>query len=125
MAPKILVIDDERYIRELIRMHLEIAGYEVQLALDAIVGGRFLQAGYRPDLIVLDIEMPHMSGLEFIKAVKSDAATSSLPIIVVSARDEAEPEAIALGAAEFLRKPVRSDALLGAVAKYVDGRVPV
>ena len=125
MRPKILVIDDERYIRELIRMHLEMAGYEVQLALDAIVGGRFLLAGYRPDLIVLDIEMPHMSGLEFIKAVKSDAATSSLPIIVVSSRDEAEPEAMALGAAEFLRKPVRSDALLGAVAKYVDGRVPV
>lgn len=125
MAPKILVIDDERFIRELIRMHLEMAGYEVQLALDAIVGGRFLRAGYRPDLIVLDIEMPHMSGLEFIKAVKADAATSSLPIIVVSSRDEAEPEAMALGAVEFLRKPVRSDALLGAVAKYVDGRVPV
>lgn len=125
MRPKIMVIDDERYIRELIRLHLEMAGYEVLLALDAVVGGRFLLAGYRPDLIVVDIAMPHMSGLEFIKAVKADAATSSIPIIVVSSRDEAEAEAKELGAAEFLKKPVRSDSLLGAVAKYVDGRVPV
>lgn len=120
-----MVIDDERYMRELMRLHLEMAGYEVLLALDAVVGGRFLLKGYRPDVIVVDIEMPHMTGLEFIKAVKSDAATSSVPIIVVSSRDDAEAEARELGAAEFLAKPVRADALLGTVAKYVDGRVPL
>lgn len=122
---KILVIDDERYMRDLMRLHLEMAGYEVQLAFDAVVGGRFLLAGYRPDLILVDIEMPHMTGLEFITAVKSDAATSSIPIIVVSSRDDAELEAKELGAVEFLAKPVRADQLLGTVANYVEGRVPL
>ena len=125
MPAKILVIDDERYMRDLMRLHLEMAGYEVLLALDAVVGGRFLLAGYRPDLILVDIEMPHMTGLEFITAVKSDAATSSIPIIVISSRDDAGPEAKQLGAVEFLAKPVRADQLLGTVANYVEGRVPL
>jgi chemosensory pili system protein ChpA (sensor histidine kinase/response regulator) len=125
VSAKILVIDDERFMRDLMRLHLEMAGYEVMLAYDAVVGGRFLLAGYRPDLILVDIEMPHMSGLEFITAVKSDPATASIPIIVVSSRDDAELEAKQMGAAEFLTKPVRADQLLGAVANYIEGRVPL
>lgn len=124
MGAKILVIDDEHYMRELMQLHLEHAGYEVLLAEDAVVGGHLLLT-QRPDLILIDIEMPYMTGLEFVKAVKSDAATSSVPIIFVSSREDAELEARQLGAVSFLTKPVRADHLLATVAKYTDGRVPL
>lgn len=122
MGAKILVIDDESYMRELMGLHLEMAGYEVLLAEDAIVGGYLLLA-QRPDLVLVDIEMPYMTGLEFVKAVKSDQGTASIPIIFCSSRDNFELEGKQLGAVAFLTKPVRADHLLNTVAKYAGGRV--
>lgn len=122
---KILVMDDDECMRELMRLHLVNAGYEVILAEDAVVAGHML-VKHQPNLILADIEMPFMDGLEFVQAVKSDPALSSIPVIFVTSRADAEHIGRQLGAVAFLTKPVFADRLLTAVAKHVEGgRQPI
>src|SRR5688572_2997783 len=116
----ILVIDDDEYMRDLLRLHLSNAGYEVLLAEDAVVAGHSLLR-QRPDLILLDVEMPFMNGLEFATALKADPAVSDIPVVFVSSRDDCEDRAKELGARAFLRKPLFADHLLATVAGYVEG----
>ena len=125
MATTILVMEDEELMRELLRMHLSNAGYEVLLAEDAVVAGH-LVLRQRPDLILADIEMPFMDGLEFVELLKADEALSRIPVIFVSSRSDFEDRCKELGAVAFLKKPVLVDPLLAAVAKHVDGgRIPL
>ena len=72
MAAKILVVDDDESLCELLRMHLAAAGYEVSTAPDAISAG-YQVLNHPPDLILSDINMPHMDGFEFVAALKSDS----------------------------------------------------
>src|SRR5438270_12351801 len=69
----VLVVDDDPSIRDLLRIHLGNAGYRVLLAEDAIVGGHML-VKEPPDLLLLDLDMPYMTGLEFLQALRSDNA---------------------------------------------------
>ena len=124
MAATILVMDDDQSMRELLRLHLSNAGYKVLLAEDAIDGGHLLLR-QRPDLVLADIEMPFMDGLEFLRAVKADRTTRSVPVIFVTVRVEAEAQAKKLGAAAFLTKPLFLPELLSTVAQHVEGRVAV
>ena len=120
MSATILVIDDDEYMRTLLSLHLSNAGYQVLVAEDAIVAGH-LVVRRRPDLILVDIEMPFMTGLEFMKALKADPEVSDIPVIFVSSRDDFEDEAKKLGAGAYLKKPVLADRLLAAVARQVEG----
>jgi two-component system, chemotaxis family, sensor kinase CheA len=114
----ILVVDDDECARELLYLHLSNAGYEVLLAEDAIIAGHILLER-RVALLVTDIEMPFMDGLELVQAIRNDPSVSSMPVIFVSSRWEHEGRARELGAVAFLRKPVPADQLLAAVAKHV------
>lgn len=114
----ILVMDDDAYMRELMGLHLSNAGYEVLVAEDAIVAGH-LVLQKSPDLVVADIEMPFMNGLEFIQALKSDPSVSHIPVIFVSSRDDLEDLAKSFGGIAFLKKPVLADRLLAAVAQQI------
>jgi DNA-binding response OmpR family regulator len=126
MAPKmpatILVMDDDECMRELLRLHLSHAGYEVLVAEDAVVAGHLLLQE-RPDLVLADIEMPFMDGLEFVQAVKADDATKSVPVIFVTGRVDGESRARELGAAAFLTKPLLVTELLSTVARQIERRV--
>ena len=113
-----MVVDDDEFVRELLYLHLSSDGYEVFLAEDAIVAGHFLLER-RVDLLVTDIEMPFMDGLELVQAIRSDPSVSSIPVIFVSSRWEHEGQARELGAVAFLRKPVLADQLLATVAEHV------
>ena len=120
MAAKILVVDDDESLRELLRMHLASAGYEVSTAPDAI------SAGYQvlknpPDLIVSDVGMPHMDGFEFVAAMKSDATLPKIPVIFLTSMEDGDGRGKELGAVGYLTKPVRADRLLELVAKNVPG----
>jgi DNA-binding response OmpR family regulator len=119
MAHSVLVVDDDGYMRDLLRLHLCAAGYEVAVAEDAVVAGHLLLT-QRVDLILVDIEMPYMSGLEFVRAVKSEATVCSIPVVFVTAHGEYEERGIELGAVAYLRKPLRAEDLLPVVAKHVN-----
>jgi DNA-binding response OmpR family regulator len=120
MAAHILVVDDDESIRELLRLHLGSAGYEVDTAEDAIV------AGYKvlrrpPDLIIADVNMPHMSGFEFVAALKADKSVPYIPVIFLTSMDDGDHRGKELGAVGYILKPVRSDRLLALVAEHVAG----
>ena len=118
---RILVVDDDESMRDLLRLHLSNAGYEVMLAEDAIVAGHLVLRN-PPDLIIADVEMPHMDGFQFVEALKAEPAVSSIPVIFLTVRADAETRGRALGAAGYLPKPLRADRLLATVAAHVRGR---
>ena len=120
MAAKILVVDDDESLRELLRMHLAAAGYEVSTAPDAISAGYHVLK-HPPDLILTDVNMPHMDGFEFIAALKSDSTLPSIPVIFLTSVEEGDHRGKELGAVGYLTKPVRADRLLEMVAKHVPG----
>lgn len=120
----ILVMDDDAYMRELMGLHLSNAGYDVLVAEDAIVAGH-LVLQKSPDLVVADIEMPFMNGLEFVQALRSDPSVSHIPVIFVSSRDDLEDLAKSFGAMAFLKKPVLADQLLAAVAQQLSAAITV
>ena len=120
MAATILIVDDDASIRDLLRMHLSAAGYEVQVAPDAIAAG-YIVLRSPPDLIISDINMPHMDGFEFVAALKADTTLPRIPVIFLSSYDEGDDRGKALGAVGYLTKPVRADRLLQMVAKHVPG----
>jgi DNA-binding response OmpR family regulator len=120
MAARILVVDDDENIRELLRLHLTAAGYEVELAADAIVAGyRVLKSP--PDLIITDISMPHMDGFEFVAALRADATLPRVPVIFLTSVEDGDARGRDLGAVGYVLKPVRSDRLLSLVAQHVPG----
>ena len=121
--PAILVIDDDRIVRSLVRLHLANAGYTVTEAEDAIEGGN-LALKEMPDLIVCDVDMPYMNGYEFVAALKSDALTQQIPVLFLSVRDDVAEHAARLGAAAYLRKPVTADRLLEVVDLYAARPLP-
>jgi EAL domain-containing protein (putative c-di-GMP-specific phosphodiesterase class I)/CheY-like chemotaxis protein len=121
--PKILVVDDDESMRELVRLHLANAGYDVVLAENAIVAGHLLRRS-PPDLIVADVEMPYMDGFQFAAAVKADPAISAIPVIFLTVRSDAEVRGKQLGAAGYLAKPLRADRLLATVAEHLRVAAP-
>ena len=120
MAATILVVDDDESIRELLRLHLSAAGYEVNCAEDAIAAG-YLVLRSPPDLIISDINMPHMDGFEFIAALKADKTIPDIPVIFLTSVEEGEHRGKQLGAVGYITKPVRADRLLQLVAKHIPG----
>jgi len=120
MAARILVVDDDRSLRDLIGMHLRSAGYEVEVAEDAIVAGyKVLERA--PDLIVCDVNMPYMDGFEFVGALKGDTTLPYIPVIFLTSREDGDLRGNELGAVAYLVKPVRVDSLLQVVAQHLPG----
>ncbi|MCA9886522.1 MAG: response regulator transcription factor [Anaerolineae bacterium] len=109
----VLVVDDERPLRDFVRRNLDIRGYQVRMAgngLEALA--EFRQSNI--DLVVLDLMMPHMDGLETIRRIRQ---TSDVPIIVLSAMDEEDDKirALQLGADDYLTKPFGVGELLARI----------
>lgn len=114
--PKILVAEDEKDIRELIGFTLRFAGLDVTLAkngIEAIEQAAQLQ----PDLIMLDVRMPKMTGYEACRVLKSNPDTSNIPIVILSAKgQEGEiQEGIESGADHYIVKPFAPDELTNQV----------
>jgi CheY-like chemotaxis protein len=110
--PKILVAEDERDIRELIGFTLRYAGLEVILTSNGVEAVE-RAAEEQPDLIMLDVRMPKMTGYEACRALKDDPETSDIPIVFLSAKgQEVEiEEGLASGALEYIVKPFAPDEL--------------
>ena|SRR5882762_6442641 len=121
----ILVIDDDASLRDLLRIHLSAAGYDVVVAPDAIAAG-YLVLRSPPDLIITDVNMPHLDGFEFIEALKADTALPRIPVIFLTSHEEGDLRGKDLGAVGYVTKPIRADKLLAIVAQNVTGgRTPI
>jgi two-component system alkaline phosphatase synthesis response regulator PhoP/two-component system response regulator VicR len=82
---KILVVDDERHIVRLVQVNLERQGYQVVSAFDGREALKKVESE-RPDLIVLDVMMPHMDGFEVLKRLKSEDKTKDIPVVMLTAK---------------------------------------
>jgi two-component system phosphate regulon response regulator PhoB len=103
---KILIIEDERDVADLLTLNLRKAGYRVSMAADGASGLQKARDD-RPDFIVLDLMLPKLSGLEVCKILKSDPATSHTPILMLTARAEEIDRIVGLefGADDYVTKP--------------------
>jgi len=113
---KILVVDDEAYIVELVKFNLEKEGYEVIVAHDGVKALDMVREEL-PDLIVLDIMIPRMDGLEVCRLLKQDQAYKTIPIIMLTAKGEEFDTILGLemGADDYIKKPFSPRELLARV----------
>ena len=108
---RVLVADDDRQMRRLVRMILERDGHEVVEAADGLDALDMIESG-RVDLLVLDLDMPRLDGLGVLEELRARVVTASLPVIVLTARvGEAEAQVLDLGAQDFITKPVQPASL--------------
>lgn len=111
----ILVVDDERTIRELLRQALQDDGYHVIAACDGIDALKKLEAG-QPALILLDLAMPRMDGMAFSDELQRRGLRPGIPLLVMSASPHAPSCADRIGAERFVAKPFDLNNLLDDVA---------
>lgn len=116
MAGKILVIDDEENIRTLVKYNLEKSGFQVVECGDGITALTFAKTD-KPDLILLDLMLPELDGLEVCRTLKQHQDTTAIPIIMLSAKDEEVDKILGLelGADDYLTKPFSARELVARI----------
>ena len=118
---KILVVDDEINILKTLADLLGSNGYEVVTAMDGKAGIEMARKA-KPDLVLLDIMMPKVSGIELLKKVKNETKQAHIPIIVLSAKSNIETieEAMKNYADKYMTKPYEPEDLLDSIRKALD-----
>ena len=119
-AIKVLIADDDALVAELVQTHLGGKGYEVLHAADGEAALR-IAAADRPSLIVLDVVMPGLDGMEVLRRLNADESTREIPVIMLTARrfQEDVVAAAKLGARDYLAKPFTPEALLSRVERIL------
>jgi len=119
--PKVLVVDDDAFIRRPLEFILREEGFDPLTAVDGDDCLRKLQAG-RPDLIILDVMMPGTDGFEVCRRLKRDTDSAGIPVILLSARgrEHDRQRGLALGAADFMTKPYSPSDLIRRVRELLD-----
>ena len=115
MGKRILIIDDEEHIRQVMRMTLEAAGYEAGEAADGPRGLEAFGDGSTWDAVLLDQKMPGMDGLETLRRIKERSAGARVIMVTAFASIELAVDAMKLGASDFVRKPMTPEILRNAV----------
>ncbi len=122
-ANRVLVIDDQAIITQSLCEALEFQGYEPLAAFD---GRQALEeiSRQRPDLIVLDLLMPYMNGMQFLELLRADPSTHDIPVIILTAVDSREDvvRGIQLGAAMYITKPVTIERVVAVVKAVLGSR---
>lgn len=123
-AGTVLVVDDDPVIQRLLRLNFEMEGYRVLLAAD---GAEALDRTRteRPDIVILDVMMPKMNGIQVASTLKADADTADIPIVILSAKAQALDVVAgqATGAEAYVTKPFDPLGLVSQVANLIDRRL--
>jgi CheY-like chemotaxis protein len=117
--PSVLLVEDDADTRHMYATCLDVLGFQVSEARDGVEGVNRAQADH-PDVVLMDVAMPRMDGLEATRQLKRNPDTAALPVVILSAfttRQDRE-RAMAAGAAEFVAKPCDPEALATRLRKY-------
>lgn len=114
--PRILIVDDDITITELMKALVKMEGHEPTTVNDSLQAMEVAQS-VNPDLITLDLMMPGLTGFELCELMKNDPRFAHVPIVIVSARDDAESKERArkAGATDYLTKPFGVDDFIGKI----------
>ena len=121
----ILLIDDEETIQEVVRVGIEIeAGWQVESASSGRAGINLAQ-NLQPDVILLDVMMPDLDGIDTLSQLKNNARTSNIPVIFLTAKAQAEEKSQfqSLGVVDVITKPFNSMTLASQIAKILGWRL--
>ncbi len=123
-TPTVMVVDDSLTVRRVTQRLLERQGYTVLLAKDGVDALRQLQDS-RPDVMLVDIEMPRMDGYDLTRNVRGNRTTADIPIIMITSRtaEKHRSTAFELGVNEYLGKPYQEDELLRLIKQYLAEKV--
>ncbi|NOZ85485.1 MAG: response regulator [Deltaproteobacteria bacterium] len=120
MAKKIVIVDDEKETREMLKTALELEGYDI---LTATNGLRLLSTLYvdRPDLVLLDVLMSWIDGFELCRSIKKNTEYKDIPVIFISAKKSKEDieEGLACGAIDYFTKPLELDRLISKIKEIL------
>lgn len=115
---KVLIVDDNASILEVMEIMLRDAGYTVKTESDPAMVKTSIHE-FIPDLILLDLWMPGINGINIIKDLKNKKSTKKIPVIIISALNGAEENARKIGASDFIAKPFDMDLMLEMVKKHM------
>lgn len=120
MKKKILFVEDETFLVDMMKERLELNGYEMVAAYDGEEGLKKVEQE-KPDLIILDSMMAKVDGFTVCRRVKADPKTKNIPVIIISAADRTElaKKSLSSGADDFLVKPYESEELLERIVKFI------
>ena len=120
MPPTILVVDDDPVIQKLLAVNFEMEGYRVVTAGDGVEGIERVHRDH-PDLVLLDVMMPRMDGIEVVRTLKADKATAGIPVILLSAKAQSTDinGGLDAGADDYVTKPFDPLELLEKVAALI------
>lgn len=123
---RILVLDDEPDVTELLQYKLEQEGYRVEVLNDPLSFVASVRE-FEPDLMILDIMMPELNGLQLCRIARADPSMKNIPIIFLTAKEEAEDRVVGLetGADDYVSKPFNAKELLLRVANILNRKVHV
>jgi CheY-like chemotaxis protein len=113
-----LLVEDDRELRESLAELLKDSGFEVQCVENGREALDYLEGFPPPCLVLLDLMMPVMNGWEFREAQAKNEKLSGIPVVILTADGRADLKARALGVADYLRKPIDVDRLLGMIQRY-------
>ncbi len=120
MKKKILIVEDDKALLKVLQLHLMIS-YDIILAKNGKQGLE-MATTHLPDIILLDIMMPVMNGLDVLKRLKDDPATARIPVILLTAKDEVENiyGGYRLGADYYISKPFTNTQLLNGINLFLE-----
>ncbi len=120
MDPSVLIVDDEPMTRNLLRLMLERAGFRILEAEDGVMALEMI-AEQMPEVVVLDVMMPHLDGITVCETLRKQAETAALPIILLSARTapDAIRRGLQAGANRYLGKPVSREELIRTIREVL------
>ena len=124
--PLILIVDDEPEIREIVKTKLEANGFEIKEAPNGIEGVRLAQE-LKPDIILLDVIMPEMDGVEALLKLKGDENTKDIKVFIFTGKGDPRPEIVGVnrkfalesGAVDFIRKEIELNELVVKLQKTI------
>jgi CheY-like chemotaxis protein len=119
--PKVLVVEDEVHIQRLIKLVLERNGVTVDTVGNGEEALKYLETSPAPDLILLDILMPGIDGLQVLKTIKAHSSYAAIPVVMLTAlaQENVVLQGIKLGAKDYIRKPFHPNELVKRLAKHL------
>lgn len=113
--PRVLLVDDDPVMRQIAKFVLSTAGYKVIEVEDGRAALDYIRQGDPVSLVVLDLDMPGLSGLDVLEALRADRATMSLPVVVLTGAQGAETKVMDAGADDYIRKPLEPEPFLSRI----------